>query len=559
MVRLKGQGESSAYGSMDTLAGVSAEERLKLLESPKRRRTDDDALTALRETLSTAILAPKTPIPIEPASEFSQTIILLVSCLLAFAAAATALSLVPLFQSLRSSIGFSSFQVCFLNAAPLLFSAVTTLVVNNFVQSSPLWDVLAWASLCLALGCWIASCSHYGSPLEYLALGQLFVGVTIAFLSGTPAKLCAFWISVDKHAWTHTLWVCSVLLGSSFAFLAVPPMVGGDGQGKHLGSFLLWRAILATGLSAAVIGVRAGMVPSSGPERDESLLYRYRSSSETTMSFSELVQNKKLMYVVIALGLAMGGIFSFFMLLPYLLSLPPHNYTPLQAGHVLCLLGPMGIVGLFVVKGNVLDLPNSGRYKQPILVAIGGTAFFIFIFVMVLGRTHELGLALVGGAVFLFAAPLVFFTQQVTTDLSYPHAEHVSSVVVTAIMELIVSLCPLISVALTHPFVAEYDSEDSSPTGWILSYGSAFWMLLFGASFLMIVTLYKDDERKIFIDSHPQVIASLTEKVASDLSQARAFSEMVIPMPEKFAREEERMFEPERRDPRDLRWSQQGV
>ena len=90
----------------------------------------------------------------------------------------------------------------------------------------------------------------------------------------------------------------------------------------------------------------------------------------------------------------------------------------------------------------------------------------------------------------------------------------------------------------------------------------------------MIVTFYKDDERKFFIDSHPQVIASLTEKVASDLSQARAFSEMVrvivvrlqgvsgeqvIPMPEKFAREEERMFEPERRDPRDLRWSQQGV
>ena len=24
-----------------------------------------------------------------------------------------------------------------------------------------------------------------------------------------------------------------------------------------------------------------------------------------------------------------------------------------------------------------------------------------------------------------------------------------------------------------------------SPTGWILSYGSAFWMLLFGASFLV--------------------------------------------------------------------------
>eukprot|EP00960_Hanusia_phi_P065536 766125-Hanusia_phi.AAC.2 len=92
----------------------------------------------------------------------------------------------------------------------------------------------------------------------------------------------------------------------------------------------------------------------------------------------------------------------------------------------------------------------------------------------------------------------------------------------------------------------------------------------------MIVTFYKDDERKIFIDSHPQVIASLTTKVASDLSQARAFSEMVrlcvvvglrgvrgkqvIPMPEKFVREEESMLDHERREAaRDVRWSRHGV
>ena len=64
---------------------------------------------------------------------------------------------------------------------------------------------------------------------------------------------------------------------------------------------------------------------------------------------------------------------------------------------------------------------------------------------------------------------------QVTADLAYPQPEHVSAPVVAAVMATLVSLCPIISIVCTHPFVAEYESERASPTGLMLSYGSIFW------------------------------------------------------------------------------------
>jgi hypothetical protein len=63
----------------------------------------------------------------------------------------------------------------------------------------------------------------------------------------------------------------------------------------------------------------------------------------------------------------------------------------------------------------------------------------------------------------------------VTADLAYPQPEHVSAPVVAAVMATLVSLCPIISIVCTHPFVAEYESERASPTGLMLSYGSIFW------------------------------------------------------------------------------------
>jgi hypothetical protein len=69
----------------------------------------------------------------------------------------------------------------------------------------------------------------------------------------------------------------------------------------------------------------------------------------------------------------------------------------------------------------------------------------------------------------------------VTADLAYPQPEHVTAPVVAAVISTLVALCPLISIVCTHPFVAEYESEQASPTGFMLSYGSIFWSLSLSA------------------------------------------------------------------------------
>jgi hypothetical protein len=202
----------------------------------------------------------------------------------------------------------------------------------------------------LALGSWVSACAVYGSPLEYMMCGQIFVAVTISMLAAVPAKITTFWLPKDKQGVASTMWVAAVLLGMGLPFLIVPPMVGGDGEGRHLGSFLIWRAVFTTGVVAGVVGLRAGMVPNEGPERDEARLYKHRANTELYESLTEMLGNRQLMVLVVSLALALGATYSFYIVVPFLLSLPPHNYSPLAAGRILWSLAPMGILGVVIVR-----------------------------------------------------------------------------------------------------------------------------------------------------------------------------------------------------------------
>ena len=109
--------------------------------------------------------------------------------------------------------------------------------------------------------------------------------------------------------------------------------------------------------------------------------------------------------------------------------------------------------------------------------------------------------------------------RQVTAEMAFPLPDHVSAPVVAAVISVIVGICPIITIICTHPFVAEYEDEASSPTGFILSYGSIFWFLLLCPSFFGVLWAFSDDERRVVIDAHPKLVAHVTDRVAADLAQ----------------------------------------
>ena len=340
------------YGAVerDELEHLSAADRLTLLDEGRGMYdVPRPNAPSLRTSVTAAAMARREQ-PSEEHTELAQLVILFTACTLALTTAAVASSLVPLFESLRAAVGFSSFQVVFLSVCPLMLSSVAALAVNNFVHCSALWDVLAWAAMALALASWLSACAVYGSPLEYMMCGQLFVGVTISMLAAVPAKLTTFWLPKDKQGVASALWVTSIVIGMGLPFLLVPPLVGGDGEGRHLGSFLIWRAVCTTGIVAAVIGLRAGMVPNEGPERDEGRLYKHGAKQELQYAVMDLLDNATLLAVVVSLSLVLGAAYSFFIVVPYVLSLPPHSYSPLEAGRILWTLAPMGIVGILLVR-----------------------------------------------------------------------------------------------------------------------------------------------------------------------------------------------------------------
>ena len=439
------------YGAVerDELGHLSAEDRLTLLEGGGRQDAEQPSMVGLRTSLTAAAMA-RLEAPDEH-TELSQLVILSTACTLAATTAASACSLVPLFEPLRSAVGFSSFQVVLLSVMPIVFSSVAAFAVNNFVHGSALWDVLAWAAISLALGSWVSACAQSGSPLEYMMCGQMFVAVTIAMLTAVPAKLTTFWLPKDRQGVASTMWVAAVLLGMGMPFLLVPPLVGGDGEGKHLGSFLVWRAVFTTGVVAGIVGLRAGMVPNDGPERDEGRLYKHRASQELQQSVSELLSNGPLLAVVICLSLALGATYSFYLVVPYLLSLPPHNYSPLTVGQILWSLAPMGILGVVLVRSPwFFNVHGVRRFKPGMLVSIAGIAVWMVMFVVVMERTNQLGLALISGCVYLFAAALAYIGIHVLLS-AFPLSA-------TAVLSPLLSL----SFSLVRP-QASYFASDCAP------------------------------------------------------------------------------------------------
>jgi hypothetical protein len=105
--------------------------------------------------------------------------------------------------------------------------------------------------------------------------------------------------------------------------------------------------------------------------------------------------------------------------------------------------------------------------------------------------------------------------------MAFPLPDHVSAPVVAAVVSVIVGICPIITIMCTHPFVAEYENEAASPTGFILSYGSIFWILLLCPSFCGVLWAFSDDERRVVIDAHPKLVAHVTDRVAADLAQVQ--------------------------------------
>jgi len=387
-------------------------------------------------------------------------------------------------------------------------------------------------------------------------LGQLLVGLSIAMLWSVPGKISAFWLPGDNLWGSNMIWTAGGLIGMSLPFIAAPIMAGGEGKGSHLGRLLLWRAVITSGVAALVLALRSGMGREEGMEQEEALLYRHRSGSKGfSKAAADIMANGPLLSLLLSVSMTLGAAYSLFVLSPLLLSFPPHDYTPLQAGQILWVMGPAGILGILIARSPAFfGLDRSKRFKPALLVGIGGAAAWLVIFVMVLERTNAMGLSLTAAAVMLFAAPVAYVAQQVVAEMAFPLHDVVSASVAYALVTGLVSLVPIVSVCLTHPFVAEYPTETESPTGFIFSWATLFWLLLFGSSFSGVLFGYKDDESRIIVDSNPQLIQhvnhksfihqpctvlrtiphdQVTDRIAADLAQARTFSEIAIPLPAK--------------------------
>eukprot|EP00282_Hemiselmis_andersenii_P046998 CAMPEP_0172092734 /NCGR_PEP_ID=MMETSP1043-20130122/25598_1 /TAXON_ID=464988 /ORGANISM="Hemiselmis andersenii, Strain CCMP441" /LENGTH=503 /DNA_ID=CAMNT_0012755471 /DNA_START=11 /DNA_END=1518 /DNA_ORIENTATION=- len=390
----------------------------------------------------------------------------------------------PIFESLRDAIGWSSLQVVLLNASPLLFASVFTLPAANFTQTSTLWEMMMISCTCLMVGTWVSACAVTGSPLEYMLLGQWFLGIAIAVMVPAPAKYAVYWCPKNGRRVTSDVWDKSVLVGMSLPFLVVPAVCGGDGHGKHLGSFLLSRAVFGTAVAAVVVGLKSSVERNAIEEEDEVEFYRASHTQSFWAAALEAARNRDLAALLLPMALTLSVALSFFMLLPFVLSLPPSGLTPLGAGLYLWALAPAGLVGIACVRAKVtFDLDSSRDYKAASLACVAACAGWLAIFAFLLERTSPLQLTMVACLFAASAGASLRVTQQAVLDLAYPVQETTSSAVASAAVLHAGGLVPLASILLTHPFVLDYATDASSPTGVVLSLTGIFWMLLLGAAF----------------------------------------------------------------------------
>lgn len=527
------------YGTLptaDPTSRYSSADRLDVLDDPKQVDLDGiPKFSFFKEQVANAVASSQQRPVARGPSDLDKGLVLMASCLLTVAVAVMSNSFIPLFESLRNAMSFSSFQIAGLSCVAPFFSAVFAGPVSSFLHISRLWDVLAWCSLALALGTWVSTCAAWGSPLEYLVLGQLFVGVAIAMLAGVPSKLSTYWIPGEALWSGELLWAVSTFAGMALPFLLAPPLAGGAGLGRTLPSFLMWRAVLGTGVAALVVAMRAGVTRSESEgreEEEETLLYRHAEGSKGYWATAyEVVSSKPLMLILLSLSLAMGVVFSFFITAPLLLSLPPHSLTPLQAGWALWPMGLGGMLGVVAVRSSPLfGLGNERRFRPVLLWSVAGTAGFLLLFVLALGRTGVWALTVVAALVGVCVAPLPLVLHYLVSDFSSLLSTHLAAAAAACVSAVVISSVPVASVALTHPFVAEYPTDQDSPTGFLLSAGCVFWLLLLLLAWLGVWLGYHDDEERLVVDANPHLIQHVTDRVASDLNEARALAEAVIPL-----------------------------
>jgi len=418
-----------------------------------------------------------------------------------------------------------------LNAAPLLFGAFFTIPAANFTQNSPLWDMMIWSCAFLMLGTWVSACALMGSPLEYMLLGQWFVGLSIAILVPVPAKYAMYWSPQEGRKIVSTAWNWAMLLGMGLPFLVVPWACGGDGHGKHLGSFLLYKAAFGTAVAAVVTFLRANSGKNTG-EAEEIAFYRHSNKESFWETTKQCLRNGPLVTILSSLAVAISAGYSFFIFLPFILSLAPLSFTPFEAGLHLWCLAPAGLVGIAVVRSKVFyGLDQSRNYKSAVLSCIAGCAAFLAMFAFLHGRANSLALTAAACGFSASAAALLHLIAHAVLDVGYPIPEPTTSAFAASIVFVASGLAPVVSILLTHPLVLDYATDAESPTGVILSMAGIFWMVLLALSFAIVLLGYDEaSASRLAVPAEPKVASFVASRVAADLREARAMSEMFVPL-----------------------------
>lgn len=381
------------------------------------------------------------------------------------------------------------------------------------------------------LGTWISACALMGSPLEYMLLGQWFVGLSIAVLATAPAKFATFWYPSEGRSTISTAWGWSVLLGMGAPFLIVPYMCGADGQGKHLGSFLLFRAVFGTFVAAMVTALKSSS-GGAGKEEDEVSFYKHSYQGTFWSCVVACAKNGPLVVILSALALTLSSAYSFVMFLPFVLSLAPSSFTPLIAGMHIFALAPAGLIGIAVVRSKLFfGMDHSRKYKPAVLSCIAACAAFLAVFAFLHGRANPIALTSSACGFAASAAALLHIAAHAVLDVAFPAPEPASSAFASGVIFLACGLAPIVSILLTHPLVLDYPTDDQSPTGLLLSMAGIFWMALLVMAFAIVVVGYNESSAyRLSVGTEQQVASHVVSRVANDLREARVLSEMFVPL-----------------------------
>jgi hypothetical protein len=567
----------------DHLLAYTPEERLLILQGKNSSAAlpvawDRDGasvpnVTGIRESLAVSSQSRKGVaghFSVRRATEEATGPVLLCSGVLMFLGCYVAFTLVPLFETLRSAVGFSSMQVpgltnpliddarlpvgptaicaeplhplenmpcdasstglqvAFLNASPLLFMGVLTVPVASLVRNSRAWDLIVWTAVVFATGAWVSACAALGSPLEYLLLGQLVTGSGLAVVSWLPGKLSTCWLAPERVPRAHALWASAIALGLGLPYLVSPFMSGGDGLGRHLGSFLLYRAITVTVAAALVLLVRV-RVERMGDD-EETVFLQQEKTFEVADAMGELSANRELRLLCLAIAPVLSAAFSLYLLVPSILAHPPTSLTPAQVGVVAWGIFPGGLLGV-VCAERLWSPGRTQRFRAPLLVCAAGVFFWLVVLLFLIGRSGKGALSFALMCVAAFASAFAHVGRHALLARAFPVSELLAVPILSAGMAMAAAIGPLATAMMLRGSPMVYETEATSPSGLLFAPAAIFWLLLVGGGAALLGTAIKDDERRGVVDQFPHLIAHVTDRIAADLSEAREFAEAVIPLP----------------------------